>query len=236
MPGKKPEKENIHVNHRQRMRERYRKQGLDGFHDHEVLELLLYYCYPRQDTNEIAHKMLREFKSLHALFDANVETIMTKLACTENIAVLLNLMPAIAKRYMSSRWGDKTTLDTPEIAGSYVINLFVNEHIENFYVLCLDTGLRLNHTCLISKGTLDEVSVFTRELVQVVLENRATAVILTHNHPGGTIKPSLSDNAVTTRIRDALQLIDVSVADHIIVAGDKYFSYAQRNQRHVDGY
>jgi len=229
-------KENLHANHRQRMRKRYKAQGLDGFSDHEALEILLYYCYPRCDTNEIAHKMLREFKSLQNLFDANVETLMTRLGCTENIAVLLSLMPAIAKRYMQSKWGDKVVLNTPEIAGAYSISLFVGEQVENFYVLCLDKQLRLNHTSLIAKGTIDEVPIFTRELVRMAIEYQAINIILVHNHPGGTIKPSLGDDSVTTKIRDALALIDVAVTDHIIVAGDQYFSYAQRGRKNVDGY
>jgi len=228
--------ENIHANHRQRMRKRYKQQGLNSFHDHEVLEILLYYCYPRQDTNKIAHKMLREFKTLQNLFDANVETLMARLGCTENIAVLINLMPAIAKRYLQSKWGDKVTLVNAETAGEYTINLFAGDHIESFYVLCMDTRLRLNHVALIASGTIDEVPIFTRELVRKVLEYHATSVILAHNHPGGTTRPSLSDDAVTTKIRDALELINVPVIDHIIVAGDKYFSYAQRSRRHVEGY
>jgi len=227
---------NIHANHRQRMRKRYKEHGLESFHDHEVLEILLYYCYPRCDTNGIAHKMLKEFKTLQNLFDANVETIMARLGCSENIAVLLSLMPGIAKRYLRSKWSDKVVLSEAKIAGEYAISLFVGEPVEIFYVLCLDTQLRLNYVTQISKGTVDEVPVFTRELVRKALEYHAANVILAHNHPGGTITPSHNDNALTTRVKDALKLIDIPVIDHIIVAGDKYFSYAQRSRRHVDGY
>ena len=218
------------------MRKRYREQGLDGFADHEVLELLLYYCYPQRDTNEIAHKILREFKTLPQLFDANVDTIMARLGCTENIAVLLNLMPAIAKRYLSRKWGEKVILQTPEAAGEFCMNLFVGEQVECVYIICLDTGMRVMQTCLIARGTVDEVAVFIREIVRKVIENQAASIILVHNHPGGTIRPSLDDNALTTRVRDALELIDVRVNDHIIVADNKYFSFAQRNSAHVDGF
>ena len=230
------QKENIHANHRQRMRKRYRDQGLDGFHDHEVLEILLYYCYPRCDTNEIAHKILKEFKTLPNLFEANVDTIMARLGCTENIAVLLNLMPAIAKRYLSRKWGDKVALKNHEAAGEYSMSLFIGEPVECFYVLCLDTGYRVIQNCLMARGTVDEVSVFIREIVRKVLECQATNIVLAHNHPGGTIRPSHDDNALTTKIRDALKLIDVSVNDHIIVADGKYYSYAQRGGMQVDGY
>ncbi|MCL2287326.1 MAG: DNA repair protein RadC [Firmicutes bacterium] len=227
---------NIHANHRQRMRKRYQEHGIDNFHDHEVLEILLYYCYPRCDTNEIAHKMLKEFKTLQHLFDANVETIMARLGCSENVAVLMSLMPAIAKRYLRSKWGSKVAINEPKTAGEYAIDLFVGEQVETFYVLCLDTQLRINRAAQIAKGTIDEVPVFTRELVRTVLDYHAANVILIHNHPGGSITPSHNDNALTTRVKDALKLINVPVIDHIIVAGDKYFSYAQRSSKHVDGY
>jgi len=228
--------ENIHANHRQRMRLRYRQSGLDTFHDHEVLELLLYYCYPRQDTNPIAHKILNEFTSLQNLFDANVETIMARLDCTENIAVLLSLMSAVAKRYMQSKWRDKPNLHDPLIAGEYATSLFVDEHVETFYALCLDKQYRLNQPAQIAQGTIDEVPVFVRELVKKALEFHAVYVILVHNHPGGSTVPSHSDNALTSRVRDALALVDIPVTDHIIVAGDKFYSYAQRSRRHVEGY
>ena len=218
------------------MRQRYKTHGLDGFHDHEALEILLYYCYPRCDTNVIAHKMLDEFGSLQNLFDANVDTLMARLGCSENIAVLLSMMPAVAKRYLRGKWGEKTVIGSADAAGAYAINLFVGEHVETFYALCLDTGLRLNQVVQIAKGTVDEVPVFTRELARKVLEHHAANVILVHNHPGGATTPSHNDNALTTRVKDALELIDVPVVDHIIVAADKYYSYAQRSGRYVKGY
>ena len=230
------ENKNIHANHRQRMRERYRKTGPDGFHDHEILELLLYYCYPRCDTNKIAHKMIDEFKSLGNLFEASVETLMKRLGCTENIAILLNLMPAIAKRYMQDKWGEKVVLNNPSDAGNYAISLFLGEQVEVFYVLCLDIQRRLTHMSLIAKGTIDEVPVFVRDVVRSALDFNAIGVILAHNHPGGSTTPSNSDLDVTTRARDALATIDVPVLDHIIVANDKFFSFAQKSRKHVDGY
>jgi len=228
--------DNVHANHRQRMRKRYRQSGLDAFHDHEVLELLLYYCYPRQDTNPIAHKMLNEFKTLQNLFEASTETLMARLGCTENIAVLLSLMPAVAKRYMQSKWRNKQALSDPIITGEFVTGLFIDEQVETFYVLCLDNQYRLNATEQIARGTVDEVPVFVREVVKKALEFQAANVILAHNHPGGSITPSNSDNSLTSRVRDALKLVDIPVIDHIIAAGDKFFSYAQRSRKHVEGY
>jgi len=224
-----------HGGHRARVREKYLANGLEGFHDHEVLELLLYYCYPREDTNPRAHKMLAEFGSLHNLLEADVETLMHKLKCTENVAVLLNLMPQLANRYFRSKWSRKPPMHNEKTAGEYVIDLFVGHTVESFYVLSLDSQNRLVNTTQISKGTVDEAAVYPREVVRVALQDKVTNVILTHNHPGGSMVPSRADMEVTRRIVEVLGLMDVDVLDHIIVAGDTYYSFAARGQ-HVRGY
>ncbi|MCL1862295.1 MAG: DNA repair protein RadC [Defluviitaleaceae bacterium] len=226
---------NPHANHRARMRTRYRTQGLTGFADHEVLEILLYYCYPRCDTNEIAHRMLREFGSLHNLFDADVETLITKLQCTEKIAVFINLLPAVANRYFRSKWGDNVILDEGVTAGEYAITLFVGDTIEKFYTLCLDKNYKLINAVLISEGTLDESAVYLREIIRAAIQNHSGHIILAHNHPGGTFRPSRNDLEATRHITDAAELMGITVIDHIIVAGDTYYSFANRDQ-HVKGY
>ncbi|MCL2577233.1 MAG: DNA repair protein RadC [Defluviitaleaceae bacterium] len=228
--------DNPHRKHRERMRKRYRSnKGLDNFADHEVLEFLLFYCYPQRDTNEIAHRMLKEFKTLHNLFETDVETLMNTLNCTENIAVLLNFIPAIANRYFRSKWGKSVILDDEKIAGEYVIDLFVGETVEKFYVLCLDKKYRLINNVLISEGTLDESAVYPREIMGAALKNNATSIILTHNHPGGSAKPSKSDLEATSLIVKSLESINIDTIDHIIAAGDTYYSFDARRQ-HVRGY
>jgi len=145
-------------------------------------------------------------------------------------------MPAIAKRYHLSKWRDKISLDNAEAAGTYSTSLFVGDVVENFYILCLNAQMQLNHAALVAKGTIDEVAIFAREIVAKTLEYKASYVVLAHNHPGGTIAPSGNDNVLTSKVRNTLNSIDVKVLDHIIVAGDKFYSYAQRSRQHVDGY
>lgn len=217
------------------MRKRYRTFGLDSFTEHEVLEILLYYCYPRCDTNEIAHRMLSEFGTLHNLFEADVETLIETLNCSENIAALLNLIPAIANRYFLSKWGECVTLDTVKTAGNYARDLFVGQTVERFYALCLDKRFRLINNALISQGTLDEAAVYPREIVRAAIKNKATAIILAHNHPGGSIRPSRNDYEITQRTVEGTALLGIDIIDHIIVAGDTYYSFASRKQ-HVSGY
>jgi len=219
-----------HQGHRDRIRARYYNSGLDGFHDHEVLELLLYYCYPRGDTNPKAHKMLAEFGSLHNLFEADIENLTKRLGCTENIALLLNLIPALANRYFRSKWNRKVILDNEKAVGEFAIDLFVGHTLERFYVLSLDAQRRLVNTTMISQGTVDEAAVYPREVIKTAIQDKVTGVILTHNHPGGSMRPSRADMEVTRQIVEGLEYIGTSVIDHIIVAGDTYYSFAARGQ------
>ena len=229
-------KTNPHDGHRERMRARYRKEGLSGFADHEVLEMLLYYCYPRGDTNLRAHEMLRRFGSLHNLFEADVETLTDRLNCSENIAVLLNLMPALANRYFRSKWGKKhIVLDSAQAAGEYAIDIFVGQTVECFYVLSLDNKRQLSNATMISKGTIDETAIYPREVARAAIQDKAVYVILAHNHPGGVLPPSNADMEVTRQIIEGLGFMGVGVLDHIIVAGDTYYSFAARGQ-FVAGY
>jgi len=180
--------------------------------------------------------MLNEFRTLENLFDANVDTLMARLGCTEKVAVLLSLMPSLAKRYLGSKWGKKVLLDNSAPAGELALSLFVGEHVESFYALWLDTQMRLNHCGKVSTGTVDEVVVFRREVVRLAIEHQAANVILVHNHPGGDFTPSNADYTLTNRISEALEIVDVQVIDHIIVAENKYFSFADRKKKHVRGY
>jgi len=235
MDKKLKAKENPHAGHRERMRKKYKTQGLEGFADHEVLEFLLYYCYPQKNTNEIAHRMLKEFGTLHNLFETDVEALMSTLECSENIAVFLNLIPKISNRYFKSRWGTSIEFRDETVAGEYAIDLLSGETLEKIYALCLDKNYKLINTALISKGTIDEISVYPREIIAEALKNNSSAVILAHNHPSGTIKPSGADDAMTRRIVEIAEPLSIDIIDHIVVAGDKYYSYAARN-KHVRGY
>lgn len=230
--GKTP---NPNAGHRERLRKRFLLNGLDGFAEHEVLELLLFYCYPRCDTKPIAKKMLAQFGSLHNLFEADAQTLTATLNCTENVAVFLSLLSAASNRYLRSKWGANIILDDEKTAGKFAIDLFVGQMVEKFYVLCLDKRFEMINASLVSKGTLDEAAVYPREVIRAAIQNNATAIILTHNHPGGSLRPSRADLEATRHIVEAAELINLDVIDHIIAVGDTYYSFAARKQ-HVKGY
>lgn len=216
----------IHQGHRQRVKKRYLTEGLDSFEDHQVLELLLFYCIPMRDTNKIAHKMLDEFGNLAALFEADPAEISKRCGVTENVAILISLIPPLTRRYLRIQ-SEKKALNSSSLAGEYAVSLFAGKVYEHFYVICLNSQNKVNYAALVHKGTINEAPVYPRLIVEAALRHRANSVILAHNHPGGSLKPSADDIRVTKNIVDALETISVKVLDHIIVAGDKYMSFAE---------
>ncbi len=218
----------IHEGHRQRVKTRYLAEGLDSFEDHQVLELLLFYCIPMKDTNELAHNMLREFGSLAGLFESDPKEISKRCNVSESTAILVSMIPSLSRKYFKGKWGDKPIINSSTKAGEYALSLFAGRTYEAFFVICLDSQNRVNSAALVHEGTINEAPVYPRIIVETALRHQANSVILAHNHPGGSLQPSKADIAVTKKISQALEAISIGVVDHIIVAGDKYFSFAEK--------
>jgi len=218
----------LHEGHRNRVKGRFLSEGLDGFCDYQALELLLFYAIPMRDTNELAHKLINEFGSLHGLLEADPEDICKRSGVSENAAVLITMIPQISRMYLNEKWGEKPLINSSTKSGEYAVSLFIGRTYEAFYVLCLDAQNRVNFSDLVHEGTINEAPVYPRLIVETALRHQANAVVLAHNHPGGSLKPSSADIEVTKKISNALGAISIKVIDHIIVAGDKYYSFAEK--------
>jgi DNA repair protein RadC len=210
---------NLHTGHREKLRQRFINEGLNSFEDHQVLELLLFYTIPRRDTNELAHRLIDKFGTLANLLDASPEIIEKEGKVNRNTAVFLAMIPQLARRYILQKQGKKPVLDSSCKAGKYVTSLFIGKNYEAFYVCCLNSQNRLNYAALVHEGTINEAPVYPRLIVETALRYQASSVILAHNHPGGSLRPSTADIEVTRRICDALSTISITVIDHLIAAG-----------------
>lgn len=220
--------ENLHAGHRDRVRERFMEEGLDAFKDHEILELLLYYCVRQKDTNELAHRMLEEYGTLHDLLEAHPRDIARRCRVSIRTATLISLCVPLARRYMNRKWGDRPVINSSSKAGEYARSLFAGRIYEAFFAICLDSQNRVNHAALVHEGTINEAPVYPRLIVETALRHKANSVILAHNHPGGSLKPSVADIEVTRKIVAALKPISIHVVDHIIIAGERYTSFAEQ--------
>ncbi len=205
------------------------KSGLAGFHDHEILELLLTYVIARRDVKPLAKALLKEFgNNLASVFDAPAEALQRVDGIGENAAVLMSLMPRLFDSYQSSRWLRHETFASTQAAVSYLNALLGTQRNEVFCILALDSQNRLIAVEQVQRGSVNRTAVFPRLVVEASLKHRATAVILAHNHPGGGALPSSADRQLTTKLRKILGDLDIVVHDHIIVAGhNQYYSFAE---------
>ncbi|MBF0308851.1 MAG: DNA repair protein RadC [Magnetococcales bacterium] len=220
----------LNAGHRGRLRERFLREGLEGFPDHQVLELLLFYILPRRDTNRLAHQLIRRFGSLSAVLEADPVDLAGIEGIGRNAAVFLTLFPPLTRRYLHDRaTRDKPALNQPEVTCRFVVPLMLGRTEEVFYVLCLDSRLRLLFPALISHGTVKKALVHPRQVVEAAIRHKASGIILAHNHPSGSVKPSPEDIEFTKRLQQALTVLDIRLLDHIIVAGTETCSMAKRN-------
>lgn len=217
-------KEMLHKGHRERVRQRFIKEGLDGFEEHQTLELLLFYSVPVKDTNELAHKLLERFGSLAGVFDATVAELCCVDGVGESTAVLLSMMSGLFRKYSNRKSFKKNSIRSVDEAGEYAVNLMRDKAYETFYLVGLDINSKITHAVKISEGTLDEAPAYTRKIVEAALSCKASSAFLVHNHPGGNLFPSEADVNITRKARFALLTVDIVLQDHIIVADNDFTS------------
>ncbi len=217
---------NPHQNHRARIRETFRKAGIEGMPDHNLLELLLFYSIPRKDTNEIAHRLINIFGSLNRVFDASYEQLLEVEGIGESSALLISSIPGICRRYAEGKKSGKINLSEPEEAAKYVAAKYYGYKSEVFYMLCLDAVGNLINCCKLGEGTPGSVLIDKRAVLETAFRNNADKVIFAHNHPNGIAAPSKDDLAMTSELSSILAGVGIRLADHIIVAGDDLLSLA----------
>ncbi|MCD8049480.1 MAG: DNA repair protein RadC [Clostridia bacterium] len=213
--------------HRQRMRERFYKEGIDNFEPHEALEMLLYFVLPRRDTNALAHSLIDRFGSFHSVLEADREDLK-KFGLTETTAALLNMTPAFGNYYLQSRANGTPVLNTPTAMGNYAVSKIGERTIEVFGIISLTTQMRCINFEIIETGTVSNTTVSPRKAAEAALRCGATTVILTHNHPGGSLIPSNDDIKLTEVLCKMFKSIGISVLDHIIVANGRFSSMQER--------
>ena len=214
-----------HEGHRERLRKRYKREGLTGFAAHEVLELLLTYAIPRLDTNPIAHRLMDRFGSLHAVLEASPEELEQVQGVGPQASTLLTLLLPVMRMYEQEKLLPRPQLNTYAELAAYCRTLFLGAGNEKMYLLCLDAKLKLLATVLIANGTPTEVNVLPRMVVAELIRRNAVGAVITHNHPSGSAEPSAEDLELTFAIQSILRSVDIRLYDHVLIAGNQDFSF-----------
>ena len=224
MAEKTDRQKSIHAGHRQRMKDRLRREGLSSFSEHEVLELLLMYAIPQKDVNPLAHELIARFGSLNNVLNADESELMRVSGVGSGAALLLSMMPELMRYYHLNSMGEKPVITNYAQAKAYCQPLFVGAKEEHAYMVCLDQRGHVLHLALMYRGTIDEVMLYPRRIVEMAIRHNAYVVVLAHNHPGGMAFPSQADQDTTRKLAEALGSIGIRLADHLIFAGNHSYS------------
>ena len=214
--------------HRQRLRERFLTGGLDGFHDYEVIELLLTLAMPRKDCKDAAKDALKRFKSLQGVLEATSRELGKVNGIGPKNIFGIKLIKAVADRYLEKKLIHKDAINDSKALFDYLYHSIGDKKREFFKVIFLNSKNQVIGARTISEGTLTASSVYPREVIQAALSHDAAALIFAHNHPSGDPEPSAEDVAVTRQLVFAGKVMGMVVHEHLIIGDNRYFSFADQ--------
>ena len=210
-----------HLFHRQRLKERYLREGAQSLDDKTLLELLLSYALPRIDTRPIAAVLLDKYGSLPRVLSASPDELVKTAGIKQHTAILISMLPELSRRFLSGNSADSLSLREQEIACEYLRGCFAGFKEEHVFLLCLDTYGALTERRLLHRGSINSAAFSMRLITEAAISTSCGHVILAHNHPNGSALPSDEDIYTTQRIAAALRINDIELVEHYIVAGDR---------------
>lgn len=214
--------QNIHAGHRERLRERFSRSGLDDFADHEVLELLLTYAIPRVDVNATAHHLIERFGSVAGAMDALYEELCEIQGIGPAAAQFLTMLPCVFRRYALNKCEPGEPMDTLAKIGEFLHAKYTGITFERVYLLLFDNSMRLIDCCHLDDGAVNSSKVTVRRVVELCMFKHASCAVLAHNHPMGLAIPSGADIEVTRSVENALEAVGMNFLEHIIVTENSY--------------
>ena len=210
-----------HAGHRERMKAEFLARGLEGWPDHRVLELLLFYTIPQGDVNDLAHELVERFGSLAGVLDASVEELKKVKGVGDHTAVFLRMLPAVLGRYQGARTRLSAIINSPEEAYAWLEPYFFGARNEMVYVLCLDGKRQVLGVRKVAEGSIELAEVNTRRIAEEAIGLRAAQIYVAHNHVSNLAIPSQADWLTTDTLRGALRPIGIELIDHLVfVDGD----------------
>ena len=218
-------KKHSHQGHRKRLREKANSAGIEHWHQHEVLELILTYCIPHKDVNPLAHDLIDKFGSLAGVFDDGFEQLCKINGLGEHSATFLSLFPDFFNRYNASKNLDPIILDTTAKCVNYFRSQSRVKKYEQFYVFCLNAKKKLIKTSHIDSTVASSVNIQLKDFIEIITSCSCRAIIVMHTHPGGNSQPTQSDVVATQRLMEICDTLGISFDDHIVVADNEYFSF-----------
>lgn len=212
--------------HRARLKNRFIKSNTGDFLEYELIELLLCYSNPRKDMKPAAKRLLRHYGSIASILSANPQELESFLNIGKSATILIKLVKEIlATSLKHNIENSKTIFSSWSSVINYLKLSIGSMNVEVFSVLYLDKKNQLLEEKILATGTIDQITIYPREILKNAIYYNASAIILVHNHPSGNAKPSAQDIQVTRLISDVLKTVNIEILDHVIVTTSNYYSF-----------
>lgn len=215
--------------HRQRLRDKFLAQGIEAFTDAEIIELLLTFGTPRSDCKEAARALLTQFGSLPAVLDAAPVQLQQVKGVGPKNTFALHFIQGVARRYLHQRVVGKEYIRSSREVADYLIHSMRGLQHEVLTVVFLDAAHAVLDATVVAEGTVTVNTIYPRELVKAALARNASALVIAHNHPSGSLTPSRQDSELTRSLYLVCSFMHLDLLDHLIIgAGDQVYSFADQ--------
>ena len=212
--------------HRKRLREKLIKSGLAGFHDYEIIELLLSLGTPRKDCKQPAKEAIKKFKSLRGVLEAPAEELQQIDGIGPHSAFGIKLVQEVAREFLKEKIIDKPIYKSSQEIFDYLYHSMRDLKKEVFKVIYLNSQNQIIDTTDLFEGTISSSTISPRQVMESAIRYNAASLIFVHNHPSGNPEPSVSDKEITRDLVYAASIMQIKVLDHIILGNNRYFSFA----------
>jgi len=212
--------------HRKRLREKFIRSGVAGFHDYEIVELLLSLGTPRKDCKQQAKEAIKRFKTLRGVLEASSEGLQEIEGIGPHSAFGIKLVQEVAREFLKARIVDKPIYKSSKEIFDYLYHSMRDLKKELFKVIYLNSQNQIIDTTDLFEGTVDSSVISPREVMEGAIKHNAISLIFVHNHPSGNPEPSGNDKEVTRDLVYAGGIMRIRVLDHIIIGENRYFSFA----------
>ena len=213
--------------HRQRLKKKFIESGTDAFHDYESLELLLSYAIPQKDVKPLSKELLHEFGTLKGVIDAEKNSLEKIKGISTHTAILIKLVKAMGTLYLKEKAREKPQISCTSELLNYCKTYMGGLKDEKFCVIYLDAQNKITEIEAIEEGIVNQAVVYPRKVLENALKQKASAIILVHNHPSGHVQPSDADIRLTKTIQETAKVLDILVHDHVIIGENRFFSFRE---------
>ena len=218
--------EDLSAGHRKRLRQKFLKSGLAGFHDYEIVELLLSLGTPRRDCKKQAKEAVERFKSLRGVLEASPEELQQIKGIGPHSAFGIKFMQELAREFLKEKLLDKPVYKSSQEIFDYLYHSMRDLKKEVFKVVYLNSQNQIIDIADLVKGTVDSSFVYPREAMEGAIRHNAASLVFVHNHPSGSPAPSESDKELTRDLVYAGAIMQIKILDHIVIGDNRYFSFA----------